>query len=255
VVRTLGRTDSDVFFDLSDAATPRDLDGIDALVHLSYDFSCRDLADTRRVNVEGSRRLFRAATAAGVQTPICISTVAAFPGARSNYGRAKLEIERAAVEHSGCVIRPGLVWGPQGGAMFGALARAASALPVLPLLAPAELPMVLANEEDLGGLVATVLERDGELSTQIIVAGSRQTVTFVDLLRRLAISQGREPRFIRAPWQLAWIGLRALELAHIDPPFRSDSLVSLVAVDPDPFGHATVDAESLGIRFRPYSTA
>jgi hypothetical protein len=76
---------------------------------------------------------------------------------------------------------------------------------------------------------------------------------FAALLRSLA-GDGRHTRVVRLPWRLAWLPLRTLELVGVTPPFRSDSLMSLVAVDADPFSRATTKAERFGVRFRPYVT-
>jgi nucleoside-diphosphate-sugar epimerase len=229
------------------------LEDVDALVHLAYDFSVTRWADIERVNVDGSRRLFAAARDAGVERIVLVSTLAAFPGARSSYGRAKLEIERAAIEVGAAIVRPGLVWGPQGAAMFGALRRAVEHLPIVPLLGPAGLEIALVHEDDLAMLVERLLDLWPQSSGRLVVAASEQTLTFVDLLSSLALHAGKRPRFIRLPWRIAWLGLRILETAGVRPPFRSDSLVSFVSIDTDPFSRATESAERLGVRFRPYA--
>jgi nucleoside-diphosphate-sugar epimerase len=252
-VRRLGRSGSDVRFDLADPVPATALDGADALVHLSYDFACQGWREIERVNVGGSRRLFAAARAAGIERIVCVSTVAAFPGTRSNYGRAKLEIERAAFEAGACVVRPGLVWGSHGGAMFGALELAVRRLPVVPLPVPPGLEMVLVNEDDLAQLVERMLASWPEASGELVVAASEQSLSFGALLRSLAIGGRHPPRLLRLPWRAAWLGLRALELVGVTPPFRSDSLVSLVAVDTAPFSRATTTAERFGVHFRPYA--
>jgi nucleoside-diphosphate-sugar epimerase len=251
-VRRLGRSDGDVRFDLADPVPAAAFDAVDALVHVAYDFGCQGWREIQRVNVDGSRRLFAAARAAGIERIVCLSTVAAFPGARSNYGRAKLEIERAAFEAGACVVRPGLVWGPRGGAIFGALERAVNRLPVVPLPAPAGLEIVLVNEDDLAELLARILESWPEASGELVVAASEEPLSFGALLRSLVSGEGRPPRVVRLPWRLAWLGLRTLELVGVTPPFRSDSLVSLVAVDADPLARATTKAERFGVHLRPY---
>jgi len=97
---------------------------LDALVHCAYDFSPVTWNDIERTNVRGSIRLLEAARAANVRT-VVISTISAFPGCRSLYGKAKLEIERAAAAPGASIIRPGLVWGDTAGGMFGALQQRA----------------------------------------------------------------------------------------------------------------------------------
>lgn len=220
---------------------------------MAYDFSATGWQEIERVNIEGSRRLFAAAGEAEVARIVLVSTIAAFPGARSLYGRAKLEIERIALNFGATIIRPGLVWGPEGAAMFGALRRVVQRLPIVPLLVPAELELSMVHEDDLALLVERVLERWPAASRKLLVAASGQTLTFMELLRSLAPRADR--RFIRIPWTVAWLGLRALEAIGATPPFRSDSLVSLVATDGAPLARATDRAEHYGVRFRPYALA
>jgi nucleoside-diphosphate-sugar epimerase len=240
-------------FELGGALSPRLLEGAHALVHVAYDFAHTGWGDIQRVNVVGSERLFAAARAAGVDRIICVSTIAAFPGARSLYGRAKLEIEQAALNVGATVIRPALVWGPDGAAMFGALRRVASRLAVIPLPVPAQLELSTVHEDDLAMLVERVLECWPESSGKVLVAASESRVSFEDLLRLLARPGGRQVRFVRLPWRLAWLVLRAIEAVGVKPPFRSDSLASIVALDGDPRARATDSAERYGVHFRALS--
>jgi nucleoside-diphosphate-sugar epimerase len=240
-----------VHFELGDEPAPRALADAGALVHVAYDFDATHWHDIERVNVEGSRRLFAAARDAGVERIVLVSTTAAFPGARSHYGRAKLEIERAALDAGGTVVRPGLVWGPQGAAMFGALQRMVE-LPIVPLPIPPALELTMVHEDDLAVLMEQLLEQWPASSGRLLVAAATQTLTFAELLRSLALRAQRRPRFARLPWRVVWLGLRMLEAAGVTPPFRSDSLLSLVASDDDPLARATDGAERYGVRFRPY---
>ena len=77
-----------------------------ALVHCAYDFKPLRWDEIRAVNVEGARKLFPAARAAGVEKIICISSISAYDGCRSLYGKAKLEIEKIALDNGALVIRP-----------------------------------------------------------------------------------------------------------------------------------------------------
>ncbi len=97
--------------DITDADLPRVFDGADAVVHLAWLIQPgRDEALTRRVNVDGSRRVFEAVVAAGVPALIHASSVGAYsrgPKDRqvdeswptqgiptSFYSRHKAEVER-----------------------------------------------------------------------------------------------------------------------------------------------------------------
>jgi len=241
--------------DLATGPTPEMLEGADVLVHAAYDFSCTRWSDILRVNVDGSRRLLRAARSAGVDRIVCVSTVAAFPGARSMYGRAKLEIERLALDLGAVVMRCGLVWGPQGGAMFGALRQAVERLPVVPLVAPADLRLMLVCEDDVVLLLERLLDRWPERPGSLFVAGSADTVKVGELLRSLTPSTGAHRRFVPVPWRPVWFALRCLEKLGVSPPFRSDSLLSLIGTDAQPLARATAAPEHYGVCFRAYSPA
>ena len=210
-------------------------------------------SEIARVNVDGSGRLFVAAQRAGVERVVFISSVAAFPGARSLYGRAKLEIERLAMGIGATVIRPGLVWGPQGAAILGALRSAVERLPVVPLVVPPKLELTLVNEGDLALLVERLLEHWPPAPERLFVAASAHSLTLLALLRSLAAQAGKRRYFVPVPWILPWLGLRALETLGVTPPFRSDSLLSLVHTDSDPLARATGRAERYGVSFRAYS--
>jgi len=242
-------------FDLATGPTLEALEDADVLVHAGYDFGQDSWRDISRVNVDGSRRLLEAARDAGIDRIVYVSTVAAFPGTRSMYGRAKLETERIALGLGAVVIRCGLVWGPQGAAMFGALRRAVERLPVVPLVAPADLRISLVCEDDLVVLLERLLDRWPDESGRLFIAAARHTLTFVELLRSLSPSAGASRHFVPVPWILAWLGLRSLELFGATPPFRSDSLLSLVRADTDPLARDTGRPECYGVDFRAYSPA
>jgi nucleoside-diphosphate-sugar epimerase len=258
-VRALGRPRSgqkqfeptEARFELGDQIAPQTLAGADALVHLAYDFSLSRWADIERVNVEGSKRLFAAAQEAGVDRIVYLSSIAAFPGARSMYGRAKLACEQTGLSAGAAIVRPGLVWGPDGAAMFGALRHAVERAPLVPLPVPERLRLHLAHEDDLAALVEGILARWPAGAGRVYVAASAETLEFGELLRSLALQAGRHPRFVRLPWRIVRDALRLLEAIGARPPFRSDSLLSLVACDEQPLARATDGAGRYGVSFRP----
>jgi nucleoside-diphosphate-sugar epimerase len=251
--RAQGADWAQVHFALGEEVPPTALAGVDALVHVAYDFAPTRWREIWAVNVEGSRRLLAAAHAAGVQRIVTMSTTAAFPGCSSLYGRAKLEIELAALEAGAAAIRPGLVWGPQGAAMFGALQGALARLPIVPQPVPRELVLNLVHEDDLAALVQGILERWPAGSGRLYVAASARTLAFSELLRSLTPRAGRRPLVVRLPWRAVWAGLRTLEALGVPPPFSSDNLVSIAAIDRDPLGRATDGVERYGVLFRPYA--
>jgi len=209
---------------------------IDALVHCAYDFKEVTRDEIHRVNVEGSRQLLAAATAGGVQRIAVVSTISAFEGCRSLYGRAKLEIEAAAASAGALVVRAGLVYGdglPTAGGMFGSLAKSVSGR-LVPLVDGGVHLQYLVHEEDLWDLLRRFCDGEFQNPGRPVVAASSRPWTMRALLAELARRQGRHPRFLTVPWQPVWAGLRLAEIAHLPVPYRSDSVVSLVYQDRKP---------------------
>lgn len=203
-----------------------DLAGVDALVHAAWDFSARTRSEIERTNVDGSRRLLDAARGRRI---VFVSTLSAFPGARSLYGQAKLAVEQAARVVGGAVIRPGLVWSEDGGSLYASLRKLAR-LPLLPTFTDRKLHP--AHADDVAALVRLLLDEPS--SDEAIVAAARQPLTLAQILR----AANPRLRTVPVPWRLVWVPLRALELAGLEPPFRSDSVLSLVSLDERPFEHA-----------------
>ena len=73
------------------------------------------------VNVAGTEKLLAAARRDGISKIVVISSISAFEGCKSVYGKAKLAIEKLAIDFGAIVVRPGLVFSENGGAMFGSL--------------------------------------------------------------------------------------------------------------------------------------
>lgn len=220
---------------------------IDALVHCAYDFSPVAWPDIERINVAGSARLIEAARAAGVRT-IVISTISAFPGCRSLYGRAKLAIEEAAAAANATTIRPCLVWGDKPGGMFGALRERARNSGVIPLIGPGEFVQYLVHEDDLCATVERCVR--GEIRETVpITAGAERPWTFRKLIARMAADVGNKPFFVPVPWRATWAGLKVAESLGLRLGFRSDSVISLVYQNPQPDFSV---ARRLGLRFRDF---
>src|SRR5207245_9025857 len=124
---------SAIRFRLGEDVAASELKGAKALIHCAYDFKQVPWPAIHAVNVAGSEKLLRAAREAKVERIVYISSISAFEGCRSLYGKAKLEIEKTAHALGATVVRPGLIWGDPPGAMFERLVRQVEQGRVLPL--------------------------------------------------------------------------------------------------------------------------
>src|SRR3954463_8810671 len=169
------------------------LDGVDAVVHLAWALQPgRRPEDLRRVNVEGTQRVVRAAAAAGVGHVVHLSSIGAYaPGAvgqrvaedwpttgipSAQYSRDKSDAERVvrtvAARHPGLtvtVVRPTLVLQPDAGSEIGRyflgplLYGAARLLPgAVARLLPLPLPRVavsFVHAYDVADALLRILDR------------------------------------------------------------------------------------------------
>ncbi|WP_448624813.1 NAD-dependent epimerase/dehydratase family protein [Geodermatophilus sp. URMC 64] len=183
--------------DLGEAASeqvlPEFLDGADAVVHLAWALQPgRHPEQLRRVNVEGTRRVVRAAVAAGVGHVVHMSSLGAYaPGApaqkvtedwpttgipTSQYSRDKAEAERAVREimtrHPevvSSIVRPTLVLQPEAASEIGRyflgpvlLGLGRMLPPALAHLLPLPLPGVAVafiHADDVADALGRILDR------------------------------------------------------------------------------------------------
>jgi nucleoside-diphosphate-sugar epimerase len=223
-----------ITFQLGGGISPASLAGVTALVHCAYDFRPLCWQEVRAVNVAGTEKLFQAARAAGVGRSVCISSISAYEGCRSLYGRAKLAIEKTALAHGALVIRPGLVYGQGLGGMFGKLTQQVEKSALIPLMGDGSQIQFLVHQEDLAAFVENYAARKTAPLSPILTAAHAQPWPFKKLLLEIARGRGKKVKFIPLPWRLVWLGLKTAESCGLRLNFRSDSLVSLMYQNPAP---------------------
>jgi nucleoside-diphosphate-sugar epimerase len=255
-VTELGRSagaGSGIRFRLGEDIASDSLRGHSALVHCAYDFNPLGWAAIHDVNVRGSELLLRAARDAGVERMVLISTISAFKGCPSLYGRAKLETERIAQSLGAWVIRPGLVYGGTGGGMFAKLVEAVKRVPVIPLPGRGEQFQFLVHEADLAqAVLACIRGAAPAAAAEAVTVAHGQRWSFRSLLLEIAHTLGRRIVLVPVPWRMMWLGLKTLETVGMPLGFKSDSLVSLVNQNPKP----DLNSEAvLGVRCRPFDAA
>jgi nucleoside-diphosphate-sugar epimerase len=226
------------------------LGSTDVLVHAAYDLALTSAADIWRVNVEGTRRLLRAASDAGVRRILVLSSMSAYEGTTQLYGRAKLDIEAMTEQFGGCSVRPGLVYGEQSGGMAGALRRFAR-LPVVPLIA-GDARLYTVSENDLMTAIFAFATAD-VLPAGTISAAHPVPVPMRDLITVFAARGGANCRFVNIPWKPVYGLLRAAESIGLHLPFRADSLLGLVHGSPHVVNQDMLG--TLGVTFHEFDSS
>ena len=211
-------------FRLGEPVTAGTLEDVDVVVHVAWDQTARDPRQAEEVNVAGSRRLVEAAERAGARM-VFISSLAAYPGTRSLYGAGKSEVERAVAAAAGVSVRPGLIFGPSVGGMFGALRDQVSRHPVVPVIHSPGL-LQLVHIADLAAIVVELsLTPDGDPTTVEVAHPASHSLAAV--VKAIARALDRRIVTVPVPWRIVHGALRAAERAGLSLPFGSDSVVSL----------------------------
>ncbi|MCO6431419.1 MAG: NAD-dependent epimerase/dehydratase family protein [Deltaproteobacteria bacterium] len=246
LVRT-PKEENEITYLLGDEIREGLLSGADALIHCAHDFSGNSLESSLKINLEGSRRLFAAAKEAGVTRIVFISSMAAFPGCRSIYGKTKLEVEKAASEYGAWALRPGTIYGGKGEGLFGALKKLATKLPVVPLIGSGEQKLFLVHIDDLAEVIVRIVHDDEAAPKEAVSVAAKTPWRLKDILKKLA--GGRRVLFIPVPSALITTPLLIGEKLGVRLPFRSDSVVSINNTDPSPRVLSTI----FEVELRPFS--
>ena len=228
------REKGEVAFRLGRKIAPEVLKEHQAFVHCAYDFKPSSWAEIDQVNILGSRFCFEAAIQAGVGRRVFVSSMSAYEGCCSMYGKAKLAVEQEFLPRGVLCVRPGLLWSDESRGMFGKLARAAGNLPFLPLMDGGEQKLALSQAEDLAVGVVDYCQGSAESPLEAQITAYPELLTFRTILEGMAKQAGRNPRFFSVPGWAPLAGLRSAEFLKIQLPFKSDSLVGLLHQNPSP---------------------
>lgn len=255
VRRNLHPAPDEITFDLAAPTSAEALrrSGAEALIHCAYDFSARGLSGNAEINIEGARSLFSAAKEAGIRRLVHVSSMSAFPGCKSVYGKTKLEIEAIAASFGGISVRPGLILGAPPGGMLGILERIVQMLPVVPLPAPCHGQLRLIHEGDLSDFLERLCCCSELPRSRVITCANREPFKLREILRTLCEREGRNRAYLPVPWQPVWLVLKlANALGVIQRPMH-DSLIGLVFADASPDIDITFITGLLGRELRAWS--
>jgi len=216
-----------------------------AVVHAAWALSDADRANAHAIDVEGSRRIVRAARTAGVPHFVFVSSCSAHAAAESDYGRMKFEVENMLDFACDAAIRPGFVLG-EGGGLFGRMVDVVRRSRVLPVFDGGRQPLQTILIDDLCACVRRVIELR---APGLFVACEDPPVPMARFLDRLARRVGPPPRFVSLP---SGPMLPLLELARrlgLRLPVNAENLRGLRGmIRQDPASTVA----TLGTTFRPF---
>lgn len=238
-----------IHYSLGEDTDKKKLQNIDVIIHCAYDFSLTSWKDIENININGSIKFLKEAHNAGIKKIIFISTLCAFEGCKSMYGKAKLAVEKEAAKLRAIIVRPNLVFGKDAGGSIGSLNRQISLSRFIPLIGSTSQLHYLCHKDDLAYAVWKLSLVEKNINVPI-VAASEKGLFFKDILKILAEAKGKKIFIIPIPYWAVFLALRTLEIMKINIGLRSDSLVSLVNVNQNvDFGLT----RKLGLKFREFN--
>lgn len=210
---------------------PHVMTGTDAVVHAAWDMRPSSPDRAFEVNVEGSARILEATRTAGISRAVLISSMSAYPGCVSLYGRMKREVELSWLDRGASAVRPGLVYGANPGGMVGKLRGLVAKLPVIPLPCASAF-QYLVHEDDLGEYICRLVE--GSTRPGLHTVAHPTPTTMADIIRSLASDQNLRRRILPIPWQPVWLALFLAAKLRLPTPVTEDNLLGLARPNPIP---------------------
>ena len=208
--------------------------GAEALIHCAYDFSARGITGNAEINVKGAINLFSAAAEAGIPRLIHISSMSAYRGCKSLYGRTKLEIEGITSSFGGISVRPGLICGDPSGGMMRILETLVRLLPIVPVPTPCSSPLRLIEETDLSDFLERLCCCSSFPEPRVVTCAVPEPLDIRQILGTLSDRRALHRAFVPLPWQPAWVALAVAYRLRVTRRPMHDSLIGLVFADPSP---------------------
>ena len=209
---------ADRMFDLEREVDESTVDGLDGLIHIAWSWA----VDSQRhadPNLVAGAGLARACESSGIR-PVLLSTYSVFAAASSEYGAAKLDLERDFLEAGGTALRAGLIWGGSATGMVATLLGLAKSRHFCIHLTPE--PVMHHSEQTALASALAAAATSPESQNEAFLASSQETVALTQILHAAAPSRKR--LHMPVPLNLVIAAARMAEKLRVNLPFRLDSL-------------------------------
>tara|TARA_B100000029_G_scaffold486111_1_gene540150 strand:- start:1182 stop:2030 length:849 start_codon:yes stop_codon:yes gene_type:complete len=208
------------------------LEKVDILIHCAYSFDASSMKRSKKINVDGSEKLFELASRYKIKI-IYISSISAFEGCRSVHGKVKLEIEKLANKYNGIILRPGLIYSKKvQGAMFGSLINLVKRIPIIPLIDNGKQILYMCELETLTKLIFILSKKN--IGENIIVAANKQPIMFKKIIKIIILKYNLKRILLPFPSIIILSFLKIFETLNINIRLQSDSLVSILNPNQNP---------------------
>ncbi len=185
------------------------VDGAEAVVNMVGHYVERGKAAFETTRGHGAMHVAQAAATAGVQRLVHISGLGTDPKSDSPYARARGIGEQLVTEAfpAATILRPGIIFGPEGG-FLNRLAALARVLPVMPLFGAGETKLQPVFVGDVAEAVARALATPATTGRLYELGGPR-VYTYKELVQLVLARVERKRLLVPIPY-FAWKVLAAL---------------------------------------------
>lgn len=200
------------------------LQGIDVIIHLAArvhmmsDNASDPLFENRKINLDGTVQLARAACNAGVSRFIFTSTIKVNgeatppqtpfdehspPNPNNPYGQSKWEAEQALIDICSsskmeyCILRPPIVYGPKIKGNFQSLLGLCQKNPPLPL-ASIKNKRSLIYVKNLTNAIIACLENP-QAANQLFLVSDEDDLSVPELITKICLAFGQKPKLFPFP--------------------------------------------------------
>lgn len=202
--------------------------GAEAVVNCVGLYNARSEAEFDAIHVEGAARVAAVAARQGVRRLVHISGIGANARSPSAYVRARGRGEEAVREAfpTAVILRPSMMFGENGGATE-TLRRLVRNAPVVPLFGDGATLVQPVYAGDVAEAVAIIASGNGSYDGRSFELGGPETMSYRQLLRRLAALERRRPLLLPMPyviWRLIAVATRGMPR----PPV-TDAQITLIS--------------------------
>jgi len=209
---------------LPDEIDPTAFNGVDIVIHCAYTTRLTSIEEARRVNHDGTMRVYEMSKNAGVGQFVFISSTGSHAEAESYYGKSKFELEQLMDPSKNLIVRAGLIIGPGEEGTFNRMKESLRKSGIVPIFDGGHQILQTIHVDDLCKAIDLATEK--KLTGTLVVA-EPQGLEVRDFFKLLAARLNKPCTLVPLPMGLFLMALRIIEKLHIPFPLSSENLLGL----------------------------
>ena len=195
----------------------------DVLIHCAYDFKIRSWHEIKKININGSEKIFNLAKSASIKKIINVSSLSSFNKAESNYGKAKFQIEKIGKKYNVINLRCGLIKSKDS-KLYSKIYSLSKKIFIFPLIGKGDQKLHLLKLNDLAKFILRIESYDKKLSSNTFYVANPNFILFKNLI----LSINKKKIFIYIPHFVIKLILKFFDKIYFKMGFSYDNYLGLV---------------------------